>query len=115
VPRSPPACGRCSTPRRKGPDGEDHGPEHYAFGNEVGERIKRVRHAWDNTCERAGIEDLHLHDLRRDQGSQLEESGAHLHEVEEWLGCERGDDVALPEDERPAPAEGRAEVRGPEN
>lgn len=72
--------------RRKGPDGSPHGPDRYAFGNECGERIKRVRHAWDNTCRRAGIEDLHIHDLRREQGSQLKESGAHLHEVSEWLG-----------------------------
>lgn len=31
--------------RRNGPDGEPHGPDRYAFGNEVGEHIKRVRHA----------------------------------------------------------------------
>jgi integrase len=72
--------------RRKDPSGEDFGPDAYAFGNECGERIKRVRHASDNTCKRAGIKDLHIRDLRREQSSQLEESGAHLHEVREWLG-----------------------------
>ena len=72
--------------RRKGPDGEDFGPDHFVFGNECGERIKRVRHAWDNTCERARIEDLHIHDLRREFGSRLLESGAGIHDVSYWLG-----------------------------
>lgn len=72
--------------RRKGPDGEEHGPDAYVFGNEAGERIKRVRRAWDNTCFRAGIEDLHLHDLRPEFASRLAESGAHHHEVQHWIG-----------------------------
>lgn len=72
--------------RRKGPDGEDFGPEKFVFGNEVGERIKRVRHAWDNTCKRAKIADLNIHDLRREFGSRLLESGAGIHDVSYWLG-----------------------------
>lgn len=72
--------------RRKGPDGQEHAPDHYVFGNEVGERIKRVRHAWDNTCKRAKIEDLNIHDLRREFGSRLLESGAGIHDVSYWLG-----------------------------
>ena len=41
--------------RRKGPDGVDHAADRFVFGNEAGEQIKRVRHAWDNTCRRAKI------------------------------------------------------------
>jgi integrase len=72
--------------RRNGPDGEPHAADRYPFGNEVGERIKRVRRAWDATCRRAGIEDLNIHDLRREFGSRLLESGAALHDVSYWLG-----------------------------
>ena len=57
--------------RRKGPDGQDFGPDHFVFGNECGEPIKRVRHAWNNTRRRAGIKDLNIHDLRREFGSRL--------------------------------------------
>ena len=39
--------------RRKGPDGREHAPDCFVFGSEAGEAIKRVRHAWDNTCRRA--------------------------------------------------------------
>lgn len=72
--------------RRKDPSGQDFGAEHFVFGNEVGERIKRVRHAWDNTCKRARIKDLNIHDLRREFGSRLLEAGAALHDVSYWLG-----------------------------
>lgn len=56
------------------------------FGNEAGEQIKRVRHAWDNTCKRAKIDGLNIHDLRREFGSRLLESGAGIHDVSYWLG-----------------------------
>ena len=45
-----------------------------------------MRHAWDNTCKRAKIADLHIHDLRREFASRLAESGAHNHEVQHWIG-----------------------------
>jgi integrase len=45
-----------------------------------------VRHAWDNTCRRAKIKDLNIHDLRREFGSRLLESGAGIHDVSYWLG-----------------------------
>ena len=54
--------------RRHTPDGTLYGPQRYVFGNDVGERAKSVRTAWENTCERAGIENLHFHDLRRSSG-----------------------------------------------
>ncbi len=59
----------------------------YVFGNEIGERVKSVRRAWTRTCARAGIDGLHLHDLRREFGSRLQEApGVSLHEVATWLG-----------------------------
>jgi hypothetical protein len=41
--------------RRKGPDGKDHKPHGYVFGNEVGEQIGSIKTAWRNTCRRAQI------------------------------------------------------------
>ena len=92
--------------RRYGPDGKELGPEAFVFGTETGERRRNVHHAWDIAVRRAhGHEpelvrgkigpksravlrqiDLHMHDLRRDCGSRLLESGAGLHEIREWLG-----------------------------
>ncbi|MBA3231774.1 MAG: site-specific integrase [Acidobacteria bacterium] len=72
--------------RRADPAGQAFGTDRFVFGNEVGERINRVRHAWDNACRRAGIEDLNIHDLRREFGSRLLEAGAGLHDVSYWLG-----------------------------
>ena len=45
-----------------------------------------MRRAWKLTCRRAGVADLHFHDLRRDFASRLMESEASLHEVQAWLG-----------------------------
>ena len=42
--------------------------------------------AWRATCKRAGIVGLRFHDLRREFGSRLIESGADLHDVREVLG-----------------------------
>ena len=72
--------------RHNGPDGKPLKPTAYAFGNEVGERVRSVRTAWKATCRRAGIVDLHLHDLRREFGSRLLESGAPLHVTRDFLG-----------------------------
>ena len=53
----------------------------------VGDQAKSVRTAWENTCARAGIENLHFHDLRREFGSRLRETpGMSDHEVRDWLG-----------------------------
>ena len=73
--------------RRHASDGSLHGPERFVFGNEVGDSIKSVRTAWEGTCRRAGIENLHFHDLRREFGSRLRETpGMSDHEVRDWLG-----------------------------
>ena len=73
--------------RRTDPKGQPFGPSTFVFGTLVGERIKSVKKASRRTCERAEIEGLHLHDLRREFASQLQESpGVSPHEVMTWLG-----------------------------
>ena len=73
--------------RRTDPKGQSFPPSACVFGNEVGERVKSVRKAWTKTCQRAGIDGLHLHDLRREFASQLQEAdGVSPHEVATWLG-----------------------------
>lgn len=52
-------------------DGREYGQEAYVFGNEVGERIGTTKTAWRAACRRAGIKDLHFHDLRREFASRL--------------------------------------------
>ena len=58
----------------------------YVFGNECGERATSIRTAWELTCERAKINGLHFHDLRREFASRLLESRADLHDVQMFLG-----------------------------
>ncbi len=72
--------------RRHGPDGTEHNPDAYVFGNESGERVVSIRTAWKLTCERAAIRGLHFHDLRREFASRLLESRADLHDVQMFLG-----------------------------
>lgn len=72
--------------RKHGPDGKEHPPAAYVFGNDVGEPVKSIRTAWELTCERAGITGLHFHDLRREFACRLLESSADLHDVREFLG-----------------------------
>ena len=71
---------------RRGPDGIEHDADRYVFGNEVGEKVGRVATAWSAACRRAGITNLHFHDLRREFASRLLESGAADHDVRDWLG-----------------------------
>ena len=72
--------------RLTGPDGETHKPTAFVFGDACGYRILSVKTARRATCERAGIVGLHFHDLRREFGSRLMESGADLHDVRAFLG-----------------------------
>lgn len=72
--------------RRHGPDGKEHAADAYVFGNDVGEQVASIKTAWRATCRRAGIRDLHFHDLRREFGSRLIESGADQHDVRDFLG-----------------------------
>ena len=72
--------------RRTDPKGEEFSPDAYVFGNAMGERRVTIKTAWRNTCRRAGIHDLHFHDLRREFACRLLESSADLHDVRDFLG-----------------------------
>ena len=72
--------------RRTDPTGQPLPPDAYVFGNAVGEPLTDIKTAWRNTCRRAGIHDLHFHDLRREFACRLLESSASLHDVREFLG-----------------------------
>jgi integrase len=79
----------------------------FVFGDAVGDRVKDIRTAWDNTVLKAhGVQvarghagrvsadnrarlreiDLNFHDLRHEAGSRKLESGWQLHDVALWLG-----------------------------
>ena len=72
--------------RRMDPQGVPLSSEAYVFGTEAGERVRSVKTAWRATCRRAGIADLHFHDLRREFTCRLIESSAELHDVRDFLG-----------------------------
>ena len=72
--------------RRTDPTGQPSPPDAYVFGNGVGKRLTTIKTAWRDTCRRAGIEDLHFHDLRREFACRLLESSADLHDVRNFLG-----------------------------
>ena len=72
--------------RRHAPDGTEHGPNAYVFGNDVGEPVADIRAAWKATCTRAEIAGLHFHDLRREFASRLLESRVGLHDIKTILG-----------------------------
>lgn len=74
--------------RKIGPDGCVLPMSAYVFGTETGEMLSRrtLCGLWKDTCDAAGIKDLHLHDLRGEAGSQLLEAGVPIHEVRDALG-----------------------------
>jgi integrase len=72
--------------RRNAPDGEEHPPTAFVFGNSAGEQFDTVKTSWTSVCESAGIEDLHFHDLRREAGSRWLEGGINLLTVSKMLG-----------------------------
>ena len=58
----------------------------YVFGNELGQRHGAIKTAWRLACDRAGISDLHFHDLRREAGSRWMEAGVPLATIQRWFG-----------------------------
>jgi Phage integrase family len=60
--------------------------EAFIFGDEIGGRIGSVKTAWRMACNRAGIMDLHFHDLRHEFACRLRESRAELHDGRDFLG-----------------------------
>ena len=71
---------------RTDPVGEPLGPDAFVFGEEMGGRIVSVKTAWRTACAKAGVADLHFHDLRREFACRLLESRAELHKVRDFLG-----------------------------
>jgi len=69
------------------PAGKEYEPDDYVFG-ECERRVQSTKRAWMNACTRAGIDDLHFHDLRHEAGSRLLEAGWPIHHVKEMLGTQ---------------------------
>jgi integrase len=67
------------------PAGQEYGPDAYPFG-ELGAKVASTKRAWAAVCTKAGVVDLHFHDLRHEAGSRLLEAGFQLHQVREMLG-----------------------------
>jgi integrase len=66
---------------------ERHCPEAaMVFVNEEGEPIRDFRWAFAQACERAGIEDFRIHDMRHTCAAWLVTSGAPLAEIRDLLG-----------------------------
>ena len=95
--------------RRHAPDGVPFGPDGYVFGNTCGEHVVSIKKAWQTTVLKAhghvpqwvkGTRNhlapesqaayrainLHFHDLRREFGSRVLESGSSLVEARDLLG-----------------------------
>jgi integrase len=88
-PRKVPISARLRTVlegRLRGPDGKPLGSNAYVFGDEAGGQVGRVYLAWRATCRRAGIEDLHFHDLRHEAISRLLDKGVPVHHAMKWAG-----------------------------
>jgi len=68
------------------PDGKEHSPAGYVFGDAVGGFVANPKEAWMATCRRAKITDPHFHDLRHEAGSRMMEAGWPIHHVQQMLG-----------------------------
>jgi len=60
----------------------------YIFCDAKGEpySVRAVSMAFHRSCEKAGVKDLHFHDLRHDFATLLVNSGATLYQVQHQLG-----------------------------
>jgi integrase len=56
------------------------------FANKAGERYLEIRGGFNNACERAGISDLHFHDLRHSYSSFWVMSGGDIYALQHLLG-----------------------------
>jgi integrase/recombinase XerD len=72
--------------RRTDPSGAPFGADAYVFGDAIGGRVKSVRRAWTGACERAGLTDFQLRDLRHEAGSRFDEAGMPVNFVSRLLG-----------------------------
>jgi len=72
--------------RRLNPAGEDHAPDAFAFGDELGRKTKSLRTARKNATDRAGLTGRQMRDLRHEAGSRFEEAGVAISYVSKILG-----------------------------
>ena len=72
--------------RRLDPGGEPFPPAAFVFGDELGQRKKSVRDAWERARIKAGLGDFHLADLRHEAASRWVENGVGTHVVSKLLG-----------------------------
>ena len=72
--------------RRNDPAGEPIPSDGYVLGDEIGRRRGSIKTAWRLTCQRAKIDGLHFHDLRREAGSRWMDAGVPLATIQRWLG-----------------------------
>lgn len=72
--------------RRNDPAGKELPSDAYVFGDDIGRRRGSIKTAWRLTCQRARIENLHFHDLRREAGSRWMDAGVALADIQRWLG-----------------------------
>lgn len=65
----------------------EHCPESpWVFSHMNGERVQFMQNGFESACERAGIRDFHVHDMRHTCASWLVSAGVPLIEVKELLG-----------------------------
>jgi integrase len=98
--------------RRHDPAGQELGPEAYVFGDELGNRCKSVRQAWEKARNAAGLVGLHLADLRHEAASRWEEAGVHPRRQQDARAHEPEDHNDLHQRERAAASQCCQEVRG---
>ena len=67
-----------SYPRRPGVE--------WVFSNSSGQRLRDIRGGFHNALQRAGLTDLHFHDLRHTYASQWVQSGGDLYVLKDILG-----------------------------
>jgi len=72
--------------RQLDPAGQVLPPAAYVFGDELGRRRLSIQTSWLATCRRAGLTDLHFHDLRGEAGSRWMDAGVPLATIQRWLG-----------------------------
>lgn len=53
----------------------------WVFVNRKGRKLEGIRHSFYKACERAGLEDVHIHDLRRTFASWLVQAGISIQTV----------------------------------
>lgn len=82
--RAVPIVGKALTLLRK--HAQTAAPSRWVFPARYGEKPTFIDYAWRQACARAGIADLHFHDLRHTAASNLAMSGASLRDIAEILG-----------------------------